>query len=102
MVKPRVENRLAHLRKSRGVSASDLAKSALAAKKSLAFRQSLIGKTLSVVTLDQGNALSGNYVKVKLVLSPQRPREANCIADIMIGGVTSDGVCERGSLPGII
>ncbi len=71
---------------------------ALAAKKSLAFRQSLVGKTLSVVTLDNGHALSSNFVKVKLA----QPREANRIENILIGGLTSDGVCERGALPGVI
>ena len=67
----------------------------LAAKKSLAFRRSLVGKTLSAVTLDNGTALSGNYVKVALATR----RESNRIEDIVIGGLTSDGVCERGVFP---
>ena len=37
----------------------------LAAKKNLEFRQSMIGRTISVVTLDRG-ALSENYLKVTL------------------------------------
>src|SRR6185437_544814 len=39
----------------------------LAAKKNLEFRQSMIGRTLSVVTIEDGRtALSGNYLKVML------------------------------------
>ncbi len=37
--------------------------------------------------------LSDNYLKVALA----RPREANRIEDILIGGVTSDGLCESGT-----
>ena len=65
----------------------------------------MIGKTLSVVTLDSvthnkatldnGTALSGNYLKVALAKS----REANRIEEIRIGGLTSDGICEIGTLP---
>jgi hypothetical protein len=55
----------------------------------------MVGKTLSVVTLGDGGALSGNYLKVALA----RPREANRIEEIRIGGLTSDGVCEAGALP---
>jgi len=72
----------------------------LAAKKNLEFRRAMIGRTLSVVTLD-GDAshsmkgLSGNYLKVTLA----RPRGANRIEDIRIGGLTSDGLCEVGVLP---
>ena len=67
----------------------------LAAQKNLEFRRSMVGKTLSVVTLDKGGALSDNYLKVELAA----PRVANQIDDICIGGLTKDGVCERGSLP---
>ena len=67
----------------------------LAARKSLEFRRSMVGKTISVVTLDNGGALSDNYVKVALAVS----RAANNIEEIRIGGLTKDGVCERGSLP---
>ena len=78
---------------------------ALAARKNLEFRRSMVGKTLSVVTLDSvtqkkaaldhGTALSGNYLKVTLA----KPREANRIEEIRIGGLTSDGLCEIGTLP---
>ena len=49
----------------------------------------------SVVTLDKGGALSDNYLKVALA----KPRSANCIEEIRIGGLTKDGVCEAGTLP---
>ncbi len=67
----------------------------LAALKNLEFRRSMVGKTISVVTLDNGAALSENYVKVALAA----PRAANCIERIRIGGLTSSGVCEIGALP---
>jgi hypothetical protein len=48
------------------------------------------------VTIEDGmNALSTNYLKVKLA----RPREANRIEDILIGGLTGDGLFEAGMLP---
>jgi threonylcarbamoyladenosine tRNA methylthiotransferase MtaB len=68
---------------------------ALAAKKNLEFRRSMVGRTISVVTLDGGKALSDNFVKVTL----STPRAANRIVDITIGGPTSDGVHESGMLP---
>jgi threonylcarbamoyladenosine tRNA methylthiotransferase MtaB len=68
----------------------------LAARKNLEFRRSLMGRELSVVTLDDGfSALSDNYVKVRLA----RAREANRFESVMIGGLTADGVFESGSLP---
>jgi len=67
----------------------------LAARKNLEFRRGMVGKTISVVTLDNGGALSDNYVKVAL----SAPRAANRIEKIRIGGLTSDGLCEVGALP---
>ncbi|MDP9113969.1 MAG: tRNA (N(6)-L-threonylcarbamoyladenosine(37)-C(2))-methylthiotransferase MtaB [Acidobacteriota bacterium] len=67
----------------------------LAARKNLEFRRSMVGKSLSVVTLDNGGALSDNYLKVALA----GPRMANRIERIRVGGLTKDGVCERGALP---
>jgi threonylcarbamoyladenosine tRNA methylthiotransferase MtaB len=61
----------------------------LAARKNLDFRRSMIGKTLSVVTLEDG-ALSDNYIKVKL----GTPRPANVIVDLRIGSETADGLAE--------
>jgi threonylcarbamoyladenosine tRNA methylthiotransferase MtaB len=66
----------------------------LSARKNLEFRRSLIGGTLSVVTLDNGEALSGNYVKVKLA----RRREANRVEEVHIGELTRDGVSEAGAI----
>jgi threonylcarbamoyladenosine tRNA methylthiotransferase MtaB len=68
---------------------------ALAAKKNLEFRRSMVGRTISVVTLDGGKALSDNFVKVIL----STPRPANQIAKIAIGGLTNDGLHESGMLP---
>lgn len=69
---------------------------ALGERKNREFRESLIGSRLSVVSINDGrSALSDNYVKVKLA----RPREANRIERILIGGLTVDGVFETGVLP---
>jgi threonylcarbamoyladenosine tRNA methylthiotransferase MtaB len=67
----------------------------LAARKNLEYRRSMVGKTISTVTLDNGTALSENYLKVKLA----KTRETNRIESIRIGGLTSDGVYEAGCLP---
>ena len=67
----------------------------LAAAKNLAFRQSMVGRTLSAVTLHEtGRALSENYLKVE----GATPREANRLVDLKIGGVTAGGLREA-SLP---
>jgi threonylcarbamoyladenosine tRNA methylthiotransferase MtaB len=67
----------------------------LAAKKNLEFRRSMIGRRISVVTLEGGRALSDQFVKVTLAT----PRPANQIAEISIGGLTQDGLHEDGVLP---
>jgi threonylcarbamoyladenosine tRNA methylthiotransferase MtaB len=64
----------------------------LAQRKNLEFRRRMIGHALSVVTIEDGG-LSDNYLKVALA----RPRAANRIEDILIGGVTNDGLCESGT-----
>jgi len=79
----------AHVRKQRTHALRELA-----AHKNLEFRRSMIGKTISVVTLDNGTALSENYLKVKFA----GQREANRIEEIRIGGLTTDGLCEAGVL----
>ena len=61
----------------------------LAARKNLAFRQTMVGRTVSVVTLDR-EALSGNFLKVEL--SPQRP--PNRLIDVKIGAVSTNGLRE--------
>jgi threonylcarbamoyladenosine tRNA methylthiotransferase MtaB len=63
----------------------------LAAAKNLAFRESMVGQTLSAVTLHEtGIALSGNYLKVELA----SPREANLLVDLRIGAVSANGLRE--------
>jgi threonylcarbamoyladenosine tRNA methylthiotransferase MtaB len=66
----------------------------LAAKKNLEFRRAMIGRVLRVVTLDDGSALSGNYLKVTLATR----REANRMVDARIGGVAGDRLTEAGAL----
>jgi threonylcarbamoyladenosine tRNA methylthiotransferase MtaB len=66
----------------------------LAAKKNLEFRRSMIGKTISAVTLDAG-ALSENYLKIKLATT----RPANQLIDVKIAGLTADGLYESGGFP---
>ena len=63
----------------------------LAAAKNLAFRESMVGRSLHGITLDEsGTALTSNYLKVELAV----PREANRLVDLRIGGVTSGGLRE--------
>lgn len=63
----------------------------LAAAKNLVFRESMIGRTLSAVTLHEtGTALSGNYLKIELAA----PRESNLLVDLQIGGVNCGGLRE--------
>ncbi len=69
----------------------------LAAAKNLEFRRRMVGRTLSVVTLEQeGMALSGNYLKVELAAA----RDPNRILDVAIGGVTAGGLSE--SAPAVV
>ncbi len=65
----------------------------LAAKKNLEFRRTMIGRTLSVVTLGEG-ALSDNFLKVELAA----PRAANQLLDVKIGAVTVTGLGEHSAL----
>jgi threonylcarbamoyladenosine tRNA methylthiotransferase MtaB len=65
----------------------------LAAAKNLDFRRSMVGRTLAVVTLEQGS-LSDNFIKVEL--SPQRP--PNQLVDVQIGSVTANGLREFNAL----
>jgi threonylcarbamoyladenosine tRNA methylthiotransferase MtaB len=71
----------------------------LAAAKNREFRQRMIGKTLSAVTLhDVGTALAENYLKVELA----EPREPNRIVDVQIGSLCEGGLREvtsPGALP---
>jgi len=65
----------------------------LAAEKNLEFRRSMLGRTLSVVTLEDG-ALSDNFLKVELAV----PRPANRLVDVRVGAVTAGGVREESAL----
>lgn len=68
----------------------------LSRRKNFEFRQSMLGRTLSVVTIEDGRiALSGNYLKVVLAGG----REPNRIENAVIGGLTPDGLSEIGGLP---
>ena len=63
----------------------------LAAAKNLEFRRAMVGRTLDVVTLhEQGKALTGNYLTVRLA----QPREANRLIPVNIGAVGQDGLVE--------
>jgi threonylcarbamoyladenosine tRNA methylthiotransferase MtaB len=63
--------------------------------KSREFRASMVGRKVSVVSLQSGRfGMSENYLKVTFA----RLREANRTEDILVGGVTSDGVFEAGAL----
>jgi tRNA A37 methylthiotransferase MiaB len=65
----------------------------LAAQKNLEFRRSMLGRTLSVVTL-AASALSDNFVKVELAT----PRAANQMADVKIASLSANGLREQGAL----
>ncbi len=68
----------------------------LAAAKNREFRAGFLGRSLSVVTLEQpGTALSSNYLKVELAT----PRPPNILMEVPIGGLTRDGIRERTLLP---
>jgi threonylcarbamoyladenosine tRNA methylthiotransferase MtaB len=68
----------------------------LSDQKNLAFRRSVIGKTLSAVTLEErGFALTTNFLTVEMPSS----REPNRIVDLEIGGLTPTGLRERVLLP---
>jgi threonylcarbamoyladenosine tRNA methylthiotransferase MtaB len=62
----------------------------LGARKNLEFRRSMIGRTLSVVTLAEG-ALSDNFLKVELASR----RAANQMLDVKIGSLSANGLREH-------
>ena len=67
----------------------------LSARKNLEFRRSMLGRTLSAVTIEDGSlALSDNYLKITLAAR----REPNQIIEAAIGGLTPDGLSEAGLL----
>jgi threonylcarbamoyladenosine tRNA methylthiotransferase MtaB len=68
----------------------------LAAAKNLAFRQRMVGRTLSAVTLHEpGAALSDNFLRVAL----PAPHEANRIVEVAIAGVTENGLAGAATSP---
>jgi threonylcarbamoyladenosine tRNA methylthiotransferase MtaB len=74
----------------------------LAASKNLAFRRAMLGRTLSVVTLnatlnENGKALSSNYLRVDLA----RAAEPNRLIDVEIGGLTDSGLRETAPVPAL-
>jgi threonylcarbamoyladenosine tRNA methylthiotransferase MtaB len=67
----------------------------LSEKKNREFRQRMIGKKLSAVTLEQrGMALTSNFLKVEM----SQPREPNRPVELQIGAVTDAGLCEHSLL----
>jgi threonylcarbamoyladenosine tRNA methylthiotransferase MtaB len=64
----------------------------LGARKNLEFRRTMLGRTLSVVTLAAG-ALSDNFLKVELAA----PRAANQMTDVKIGSLSANGLREQGA-----
>ncbi len=79
-----------HIRKERNQVLRDLASA-----RNLEFRKSMIGMTLSAVTLDSGPlALTDNYLKVELAT----PRVPNRIIDVRISAVGEGTVREYSAL----
>jgi threonylcarbamoyladenosine tRNA methylthiotransferase MtaB len=63
----------------------------LAAAKNRAFRERMVGRTLSAVALaETGVALTDNYLKVEL----SGPRAAGAMVDVKIAGLTPAGLSE--------
>jgi threonylcarbamoyladenosine tRNA methylthiotransferase MtaB len=63
----------------------------LGARKNLAFRQAMVGRTLTAVALtDPGEALTSNYLRLELA-SHREPRR---LCQIRIGAITGDGIRE--------
>jgi threonylcarbamoyladenosine tRNA methylthiotransferase MtaB len=68
----------------------------LGLRKNAAFRQSMVGRTLPAVTLQNPSfAMTTNYLKVEIA-GRREPRE---LVDVEIGGVTEAGLREASSFP---
>jgi threonylcarbamoyladenosine tRNA methylthiotransferase MtaB len=64
----------------------------LAAAKNLIFRQGMVGRMLSAITLNEpGVALSDNYLKVLLT----QLHQSNRIVNVAVTHITDDGVCGK-------
>jgi threonylcarbamoyladenosine tRNA methylthiotransferase MtaB len=79
-----------HIRKDRGRELKLVAEG-----KNRRFRESMVGRTLSGVTLHDGAAITSNYLTVELA----RPRSARQLVDLAIGGLTGGGLREHNLLP---
>lgn len=66
----------------------------LSDEKNEAFRQTMVGSSLSCITLHENKALSTNFLQVDLA----RPRAANQITDLDIGGLSPGGLREASLL----
>jgi threonylcarbamoyladenosine tRNA methylthiotransferase MtaB len=66
----------------------------LAVEKNLAFRRSMVGRTLSAVTLGNGEAMTSNYLSVELA----RQRPSRELIEVTVGTVTSTGTREYNPL----
>jgi threonylcarbamoyladenosine tRNA methylthiotransferase MtaB len=62
----------------------------LADAKNREFRQRMVGRTLSAVTLEGGGALSENYLRIELA----RSYPANAMVELRIGYLTASGLRE--------
>jgi threonylcarbamoyladenosine tRNA methylthiotransferase MtaB len=81
----------AHVRKHRNRILRELA-----ANKNLEFRRRMVGKTLSVLTLEEpAAALSDNYLKVEM----RERRPARQLLDLQIGSVTASALREAELFP---
>ncbi|HYP14619.1 MAG TPA: radical SAM protein, partial [Bryobacteraceae bacterium] len=67
----------------------------IGSRKNREFRGGMVGRTLSGVTLQGGEALTSNYLTVKLA----SPRPVRQMVDLEIGPVTDTGLCERQPFP---
>ncbi|MDZ4801562.1 MAG: tRNA (N(6)-L-threonylcarbamoyladenosine(37)-C(2))-methylthiotransferase MtaB [Bryobacteraceae bacterium] len=67
----------------------------LAVAKNEAFRRRMVGRTLSVVTLGNGEAMASNYITVELT----SPRPGRNIYEIVAGSTTASGLREYCILP---
>ncbi|NWF83244.1 MAG: tRNA (N(6)-L-threonylcarbamoyladenosine(37)-C(2))-methylthiotransferase MtaB [Bryobacteraceae bacterium] len=67
----------------------------LGAMKNLEFRKRMEGRVLKAVTLENGTALTTNYIKVSLAT----PRPANRLIELVMGPPRGDGIAEASPFP---
>jgi threonylcarbamoyladenosine tRNA methylthiotransferase MtaB len=66
----------------------------LAQRKNLEFRRAMAGRTLSAVTLGNGEAITSNYLTVELAA----PRPARQLVDVRVGSVVDGSLREASAL----